>query len=186
MARICNTSNIRSTYFGGGRIYSVQYPDAQLENGMIGVVGNLVDGEKEIREFSKVTDINTPVELALISSPEVMYDERPSMRRLENFVIEAGATARAYSLSVGDEFEVSIDAIKTLTEVNAKDSIGKYAILENDSFMFAVQDNLGGEAFACRIEDIVQINRPLQVNGNLLLPAITKMARLKVVKYNLQ
>lgn len=185
MARVCNTSNIRSTYFGGGRIYSVKCKE-KLENGMIGVVGNLKEGEKEIREFTKVTDINSPVELALIHSPEVMYDDRPSMRRLENFVIEVDTTARAYGLSVGDEFEVSIDAINTLTDENAKDSIGKYVILKNDTFEFVPVDSISDEAFACTIEDITQMNRPLQVNGNLSMPAITKMARLKVQKYKFQ
>lgn len=183
MARVVNTSNLTSTYFGGGRIYSVVC-DEKLENGMIGVIGNLKEGEKELREFTKVTDITKGVELGLVASPEIMYDERPSMRRLENFEIPAGTPARVYSLSVGGEFEVSIDAIQTMDSTPTND-IGKFVVLKNNTFVFEKKDDIDGETaqFICRIEDITNMNRPLQLSKDKKLPLVTKMARLKIIKY---
>lgn len=182
MARVLNTSNLRSTYFGGGRIYSVVYNE-QLENGFIGVVGKLKDGETEIREFSKIENIENPAELVLISLPEVMYDERPSMRKLENFVIPAGTAARGYGLSVGDEFEVSIDAISNLDATITND-IGKVVTLKNNSFEFEKKDSVTNEKFACEILGFSNMNRPLQVTKDKL--PVTKMARLKIKKYENQ
>lgn len=183
MARVVNTSNLTSTYFGGGRIYSVVC-DEKLENGMIGVVGTLKEGEKELREFTKITDNTKGVELALIASPEIMYDERPSMRKLENFEIPVGTSARAYSLSVGAEFEVSIDAIESIDTTPSND-IGKFVVLKNNTFMFEKKDNIDSESaqFICRIEDITNMNRPLQLGKDRNLPLVTKMARLKIIKY---
>lgn len=183
MARVLNTSNIKSTYFGGGRIYSV-VSDQKLENGMIGVVGKLKDGGKELREITKVTDLTTAVELVLVGNPEVMYDERPSMRRLENFEIPAGTSARAYSLAVGDEFEVSLDAINCVADNTPKKD--NYVVLKANTFEFDEKANLdGNEQFVTRVEELTNMNRPLQLDANNL-STVTKMARLKVIKYNNQ
>lgn len=184
MARVLNTSNLQSTHFGGGRIYSVVCNE-KLENGFIGVVGNLKEGEKEIREFTKLDNLTKKVELVLIGHPEIMYDERPSQRRLENFEIPANTPARAYSLSVGDEFEVSIDAITSI-DSTPKNDIGKFITLTANNFAFTKKETLeeaSTEQFVCRIEDITQMNRPLQLGKDRDLPRVTKMARLKVVKY---
>lgn len=179
MARILNTSNIRSTYFGGGRIYSVVC-DEDLENGMIGTVGKLVTGEKELRRFEKVTDITSPNELVIISNPEVLYDESPSKRRLESYFIPANTPARAYSLALGDEFDVSIDAIEALNDVPV---VGNYVVLKNGELVFVEKASLDDtEKFVARVEDIYHMNRPIQVTKNTT-NIINKMVRLKIVKY---
>lgn len=184
MAQICNTSNISSTYFGGGRIYSVQSDDTVLENGYIGVVGKLADGEREIREISKITDITQSKELVLVDSPEIIYDNRPSNRGLENFVIPIGVPARAYSLEVGDEFSVSIDAIENLNNADLSQDIGKYVTLKNNTYTLEKKDNDDGTAkLLLTIEGFEDISRSMQLGKNRNLPRVTKLARLKIQRY---
>lgn len=178
MARICNTSNLRATHWGR-RIFSVQ-ADETLENGMLGLVGNLKDGQEEVREFKKVTDITEAGSFVLIADPEVIYSDRKGEQGFKNYKIEAGETARAYELGVNDEFEVSLDGI---TALSGTPVVGNHVILTNNSLKFTeIATPAGNETFVCSIEGIRSTQLPIQVNKNIIMPTDTKMARLRVVK----
>lgn len=82
---------------------------AEIDNGNVVLIGDLLDGEREIRKATVVA-ANTPLDkVALIASPEVMYED--DKRDLGDFVNPAGVPARGYRLHVGDIFSVTKDAL---------------------------------------------------------------------------
>ncbi len=182
MARVVETRKLKATYFGGGHLYSVQSTE-KIENGYIGVLGDLVKGEKEVREFKKITDITeNGKEIVLIAQPEIRYDyeNRADKRRFEDFTIDDGATVRAYTLSIGDEFGLSLESIKPK---NDNLVIGNKVILKNDSFELEekTNDEVNNAKFVLNIEGFYYMNRMIQVaKGKVLTP--TKMVILRVVK----
>lgn len=80
-----------------------------IDNGNVVKLSGLMDGEREI--FKGVTPAaNTAKDLvALIATPEVMYDERK--KNLNEFENEAGAVCRAYLLHTNDIFSVTKEAL---------------------------------------------------------------------------
>ncbi len=182
MARVVETRKIKATHFGGGHLYSVQSTE-KIENGYIGVLGDLIKGEREIREFKKITDITSSGnEIVLIAQPEIRYDyeNRADKRRLEDFTIEDGATVRAYTLAVGDEFGLSLESIKAKNDTL---KAGNKVVLKNNSF--ELEEKEAGEVndskFVLNIEGFYQMNKMVQVaKGKVLTP--TKMVILRVVK----
>lgn len=95
-----------------GNLESVQH-DAELENGMFVVLGDLLDGEREVHEVEAVTDAEQ--ELLLHASPEIRYSSLE--QGLENFFLEAGRVGRAYHLTAGDTFTVTDNMIEGETVV---------------------------------------------------------------------
>lgn len=184
--RVVETLKVNAVNFGGGKIYSVLPKNKEkIENGYLGTVGALVKGETDIREFDKITNITENAEIVLIAQPEMRYDfqERADKRRFEDFTIEDGQVLRAYSLSVGDEFGLSVDSIKP---ENGNLEIGKSVILKNNTFELEEKatGSEGGAKFILSIEGFYQMNREFQVaKGKVLAP--TKMVRLRVKKYEM-
>lgn len=184
MARILNTTQIASSRDFGGKIWSVKSNDV-LMNGYIGVVGALKQGESEIRNFSKVTDITTPVRLGIISNPEVIPTNCTNcMRldeRLENFIIPPDTATRALDFDKNDAFEISIDSIKALA--NDLPVVGNKVVLKANSFEFEEKAAAAGtEAFVMEIESIFEKDKFFQTS-ELFVNKPVKMARLRIVKY---
>lgn len=85
-----------------------EYDDAaleHLENGCVVKLNGLVEGERELYNIS-MPDSENLVDLAIIASPEMLYDER--MRNLDDFTNVAGKPARAYRLHHGDTFSLTL------------------------------------------------------------------------------
>ena len=83
--------------------------ETAIENGNVLLIGNLLDGEREIRKGSAVAANSELRDVALVVSPEVMYDERK--RDLDEFINEAGKNIRGYRLHSGDIFSVTKEAL---------------------------------------------------------------------------
>ena len=90
------------------KFYSSNTP-AEIDNGNVVLVGDLIEGEREVRKATAVA-ANTPLDkVALIASPEVVYEDYK--RDLGDFVNPANVPARGYRLHVGDIFSVTKDAL---------------------------------------------------------------------------
>lgn len=97
-------ANLISTkYMGSGSTATA------IENGGVVRLDGLMTGEREV--FKGVTPAaNTPIgQIAVIATPEVLYDER--MKNLDQFINEAGAICRAYIPHTHDIFSLTPDAL---------------------------------------------------------------------------
>lgn len=90
------------------RFYNADVP-AEIDNGCVVVIGALEDGQREVRKATAPTADADIREIALIASPEVIYDER--LHDLSDFTNEAGTIARGYRLHSGDIFSVTKECL---------------------------------------------------------------------------
>ena len=75
--RRLDTTNVRATKGMGGRVYSV-LAETDLYCGDIVKVGDIADGENDIRNISEVTNAEVGkagVRVAFIATPEVNYKD---------------------------------------------------------------------------------------------------------------
>lgn len=81
---------------------------ADVDNGVIALLGELETGEREIRKASAAADDSNLANCVVIATPEVMYDER--LKNLDEFYNKAGTICRGYRLRQGNMFSVTADA----------------------------------------------------------------------------
>jgi hypothetical protein len=98
----------------GANLVSVKYmgagtTEAAIDNGCVVALDGLMAGQREI--YKGITPAaNTALgKIALIATPEVMYDERK--KNLEDYENEAGVTCRGYILHSNDIFSVTAEAL---------------------------------------------------------------------------
>lgn len=100
MHGICITEKLSGT-FNGVDLVSVRYmvgntPTA-IDNGSVVVVGALETNSREVRKATAPKKDSAKAAIALIASPEVIYDEH-LQNDLGNFENEANAVSRGYLL----------------------------------------------------------------------------------------
>ncbi len=89
--------------------YFVSTTATDIDNGNVVVVGDLIDGEREIYKATAPA-ANTAIEkVVLIATPEVNYC--PKEYPIENFYNKAGKPARGYYLTHNAIFSVTKDAL---------------------------------------------------------------------------
>lgn len=136
MYTVCHTVKVKETG-RGGRLFSAVYTKP-LENGSIVFLGDLVDGETEIREAV----VPTTAEIVkkrpmLVMTPEIIYDQSTKAKQaLGNFINPANKAFPVIPLSEFDEIEVSKEAFDGTPEA------GKYVQLKNESTKLEVKDEL--------------------------------------------
>ena len=178
---IVRLDKVRSVY--KGHIHSVKYDADILENGMIGVLGDLLPNEREIRELKVPTGTDEPI--VLIYAPEYSYeDRRISDRALENFHIEAGVPARAYELEAMDMFSVSKKMVTPL-DANAGVTKGNFVVAQAGSLIMAENDGsalTGDEAFLGKIVDVEIIGTSTVVGQAGVISRIMELVVVEVLK----
>lgn len=98
--------------------YQVSNVDTAIENGSIVELKGLMEGERELFVAGKPTAGAALGKLALVATPEVMY--RSDLRKLSDFINEAGSNIRCYILHSGDIFSVSKAGVDGSVSVGAK------------------------------------------------------------------
>lgn len=83
--------------------------NAAIQNGNVVKIGALETGSREVYVGTTPAANDSIGAIALIASPEVIYDERK--KNLDDFINEAGKIARGYRLHSGDIFSVTKDAL---------------------------------------------------------------------------
>ena len=81
----------------------------EIQNGCVVLLDGLIEGEREVYKGKDVTGNEAMKDIALIASPEVMYDER--LRNLDDYINVAGKACRGYILHDGDIFSVTKEAL---------------------------------------------------------------------------
>lgn len=100
---------------------------AEIENGSIVVVGDLEDGEREVRQFSDVTASTKIDEVALVAAPELIKDTC-THKDLSDWINPAGVATRGYRFHSHDVFSVSAEAFD-----GAVPTVGQTVAVKADS-----------------------------------------------------
>lgn len=151
---IARTDKMHGTYNAADLVNILIAED--MDNGCIVKIGDLADGEREAYDGDKPAVSDKLTELAIVISPEVMYDER--LKDLADFYNKAGDVGRGYRFHNGDEFALTADgftgspavgnivevaaAYKMKTAVSATSGstqIGKIIAQEGDYYVVRVQ-----------------------------------------------
>lgn len=97
----------------GTLLRSVRFYDndkeAAIENGRVVLIGDLLDGQREVRKATAPAATSPLTHVGLVAAPELMYDERK--HNLTDFINEAGENVRVYIPHVRDIFSVTADAL---------------------------------------------------------------------------
>lgn len=97
----------------GTLLRSVRFYDndkeAAIENGRVVLIGDLLDGQREVRKATAPAATSPLNHIGLVATPELMYDERK--RNLTEFINEAGENVRVYIPHVRDIFSVTAEAL---------------------------------------------------------------------------
>lgn len=127
---VVETSKINATYLGGGHIFSVVDSAAAMENGTIVALGDPV--ETSGNEEYKATTPTKGSQVVLIANPALIYDQSTTVGQAEyNYVIEAGKSARAYTLVPRDMYAISDYLI---TPVAAKVVAGNLVVAKDRKY----------------------------------------------------
>ena len=98
---VCETTNLRAVHYAN-RIYDA-VADFDVENGMLGYLDGLADGETHTYNFVKGTKEGKKV--VLVHNPEWSEDTSNRLnQRKDKFFIPAGTKFRAFVITVDDEF----------------------------------------------------------------------------------
>lgn len=176
MAGIVRLDKVRSVKVGN--IFDV-VSDEVLENGMIGVLGELLEDEREVRKLEKPTDL-TEGEIVLVASPEINYDEyKLTDGALGKFKIEAGTVARAYTLGVTDIVSVSKDLVTPLSIKPVKGNVVTGTV---GSYKFEEKATATTEKFVGRIIGIEKIGRGIVIGQAGQIGRETEFVVLEIVR----
>lgn len=93
----------------------------EIDNGNVLLLGELMEGEREIYEGSAPAANSSLNDVVLVASPEVMYDER--LRNLSDYYNVAGKACRGYRLHKWDIFSVTKDALDGKAEPEVGDIV---------------------------------------------------------------
>lgn len=106
--------------------------ETAIDNGNVVKIGALLTGEREVYKATKFKKGTPLSELALVASPEVMYDEHK--HNLSDFENEAGAEVRGYVLRSGNVFSVTADALIAASTI----AVGNVVELADDETKLTV------------------------------------------------
>lgn len=179
MAAVLRLDNLKSQH--SGHIYSVKAPEA-LENGFVGIVGDYLEGEREIRELVKPTTANVATNgVVLIGHSPVVYDQSRMTSALEkNFTIAQDDVVRAYELHEKDTFSISKDGIDL---IGGEPVAGNYVVAQDASFRLKEVATLAGtEAFVGKIVRKDTIGTTMVTGQAGVLGGITEYVVIDVVK----
>jgi hypothetical protein len=178
MASIVRLDSVKSVR--SGHIYSLR-ATVDVENGQVGVAGNLLTGEREVRSFDKSTAVATDGAV-LISDPEVVADESSrANNNLKNFTIKAGKDFKAYELAKDDIFSVSDDAIEAISTAVV---VGNNVVL--DPATYDLKEVLAAGAadhkFVGRIEEVNQIGTTTVVgDAGIIAGGVSNLVVIRVL-----
>lgn len=126
LAGIVDGSKLRSVrFYNDGEV-------AAIENGAVVSIEGIEEGTRDIRKAVAPTANQKLGALALIASPEIVYES--TYAGLNEFVNEAGEAALAYILCSNDEFSVTAEGFDGAPKVDAYVGAGadtKWKVLDD-------------------------------------------------------
>lgn len=107
------------------RVYDADGNQIAVENGTMVELKGYEEGQREVMKAVLASASSKMEDLAIVATPEVMYDERK--KNLDEFINEAGSICRGYIPRSRNMFSVTIEGFvgKEAPEVGAEITIGE-------------------------------------------------------------
>jgi len=178
---IVRLDKVKSCYVG--HIYSVQ-ANEELQNGFVGHLGELIDGEREVYSLVKPTTESIKKDtIVLIANPEINYEERTmNDYALENYSIPANEASKAYELNKTDIFSVSDDMVDVIDKSNGAKK-GNYVVAQDGSFKLKEVESLDGtEVFVAKILPLETIGTTTVIGMPGHIGRMTKFIPVQIKK----
>ena len=137
---IAESTNILSTNFGGGHIYSVEIAEDH-DNGLL-VCRDAYVGD-EVWSAKKYVAGEEP--LLLLAPPVMPFTEVRGYATEDKFYNAAGDRVRAYTLRVGDRISLSENAFDSAPEV------GKFVTFDAAAKQYIVGDAIDASQFCAQV-----------------------------------
>ena len=106
---VCESTNILSTHFGGGHIYSIAI-DEEMDNGLLVARAEYAAEEYEDEVWNMKEYAAGDEPLLLLNPPILPMTELRGYNTEDRFYNAAGDRVRAYTLRVGDRITLSENA----------------------------------------------------------------------------
>lgn len=156
---ICESTNILSTNFGGGHIYSIAVSE-DMDNGLLVARAEYADAEYEDEVWNMKEYAAGDEALLLLNPPLLPMTELRGYATEDRFYNAKGDRVRAYTLRMGDRITLSENAFDTAPE--AKQYV---------TFDAATKQYVVGDA---------------KTEGQFCAQVLTKIARTNQMMYKLQ
>ena len=149
---VCESTNILSSNFGGGHIYSIAITE-DMDNGLL-VARDVYDTdeyEDEVWTMKKYAAGDEP--LLLLNPPVVPFTALKTYADEDRFYNAKGDRVRAYTLRIGDRFSLSEAAFDKTPEEK------KYVTFDAAGKVYKVVDSLDETQFCAQVlKKIVRSN----------------------------
>jgi len=156
---VCESTNILSTNFGGGHIYSIAISE-DMDNGLLVARADYVDAEYEDEVWNMKEYAAGDEPLLLLNPPLLQMTELRGYNTEDRFYNAAGDRVRAYTLRVGDRITLSEVAFDTAPEAK------KYVTFDAAAKQYVVGD--------------------AKTEGQFCAQVLTKIMRTNMTMYKLQ
>lgn len=149
---ICESTNILSSNFGGGHIYSIAITE-DMDNGLL-VARDVYDTDEYEDEVWKMKAYAAGDEpLLLLNPPVVPFTALKTYADEDRFYNAKGDRVRAYTLRIGDRFSLSEAAFDKAPEEK------KYVTFDAAGKVYKVVDSLDETQFCAQVlKKIVRSN----------------------------
>lgn len=156
---IAESTNILSTHFGGGHMYSIAVTE-DMDNGLLVSRGTYVadEYEDEVWEMKAYAAGDEP--LLLLNPPVMPFDMLKGYNDEDRYYNAAGSRVRAYTLRIGDRFALSEVAFDTVPAEK------QYVTFDAGEKQYVVSDSA--------------------TTGKFCAQVLTKMARTNLNMYKLE
>lgn len=139
---VAESTNILSTNFGGGHIYSIAI-DEDMDNGLLVARAEYADAEYEDEVWNMKEYAAGDEPLLLLNPPLLPMTELTGYATEDRFYNAKGDRVRAYTLRIGDRFTLSEVAFDTAPEAKqyvTYDAAAKqYVVGAKDDSQFCAQ-----------------------------------------------
>ena len=156
---ICESTNILSTHFGGGHIYSIEVQE-DMDNGLLVARAEYADEEYEDEVWMAKEYAAGDEPLLLLNPPLLPMTELRGFATEDRFYNAKGSRVRAYTLRVGDRITLSENAF---SEIPAEK---QYVTFDAGEKKYIVSDS--------------------KTDGQFCAQVLTKIARTNQMMYKIQ
>lgn len=145
---VCESTNILSTNFGGGHIYSIAVSE-DMDNGLLVARADYVAEEYEDEVWNMKEYAAGDEALLLLNPPLLPLTELRGYAIEERFYNAAGDRVRAYTLRVGDRITLSENAFDTVPAAK------QYVTYDAEAKQYVVGDAKTDGQFCAQILTVI-------------------------------
>ena len=145
---ICESTNILSTNFGGGHIYSIAIAE-DMDNGLLVARAEYANEEYEDEVWNAKTYAAGDEALLLLNPPLLPMTELRGYNTEDKFYNAKGDRVRAYTLRVGDRITLSENAFDSAPEAK------KYVTYDAGAKQYVVGDAKTEGQFCAQVLTVI-------------------------------